>query len=145
MKVDIRFFNGQTDWAWVMKQVAILRVEDTGGMVAVNQETGELLAACIWDNWTKNSVQCHFIVIDKAALKHGFVEEIADYIFNHQGKKFIYGMVPGDNEKALKINEHLGFTVKMRLEDAWADGVDYVVMELKKENCPYFPKIKKVA
>ena len=51
-------------------------------------------------------------------------------------------MVPGDNEKALKFNEHLGFTIKMRLEDAWDDGVDYVVMELKKENCPYLSKIE---
>ena len=57
-------------------------------------------------------------------------------------KKFIYGMVPGDNAKAIKINEHIGFTVKMRLEDAWADGIDYVVMELKKENCRYLPKVK---
>ena len=35
---------------------------------------------------------------------------------------------------------HLGFTEKLRLEDAWADGVDYVVMELKKENCRYLPQ-----
>ena len=93
MKVGIRFFNGQTDWAWVQAQVQILRVEDTGGLVAFNEENGELLAACMWDNWTANSVQCHFIVTDKAALKHGFVEEIADYVFNHRGKKFIYGII----------------------------------------------------
>lgn len=145
MIVLFRSFNGDTDWAWVMKQVPILRVEDTGGIVAFNAENGELLAACIWDNWTRNSVQCHFMVTDMAALKHGFVEEIADFVFNKQGKKFIYGMVPGDNEKAIKLNEHIGFTVKTRLEDAWADGVDYVVMELRKENCPYLSKIKKVA
>lgn len=140
MKVGIRFFDGQTDWAWVMDQIPILRVEDTGGMMAYNEETGDLLAACIWDNWTANSVQCHLAVKDLAALKHGFIEEIADFIFNHQHKKFIYGMIPGDNEKALKINKHIGFTEKMRLEDAWADGVDYVVMELRKENCKYLPQ-----
>lgn len=142
MNVGIRFFNGLTDWAWVQKQIPILRVEDTGGLVAYNKDTDELLAACIWDNWTRNSVQCHFMVKNKIALKHGFVEEVADFVFNHQGKKFIYGMVPGDNEKAIKLNEHFGFTEKLRLEEAWADGVDYVVMELKKENCRYLPKLK---
>jgi len=140
MNVAIRFFQGDTDWDWVQRRLPILRVEDTGGLVAYDKDNDELLAACIWDNWTRNSVQCHFLIQNNIALKHGFVEEIADFIFNHQGKKFIYGMVPGDNAKAMKINEHIGFTEKMRLEDAWADGVDYVVMELKKENCRYLPK-----
>jgi hypothetical protein len=139
MKLGIRFFDGQTDWAWVQEQIGILRVEDTGGMVAFNEETGELLAACMWDNWTANSVQCHFMITTPMIFRHGFAEEVFDYIFNYKGRKFIYGMVPGDNENALKINEHIGFTEKMRLPDAWADGVDYVVVELKKENCLYLP------
>ena len=142
MNVGIRFFNGEMDWDWVQRRLPILRVEDTGGLVAYNKDNDELLAACIWDNWTRNSVQCHFLIQNKIVLKHGFVEEIADFIFNHQGKKFIYGMVPGDNAKAMKLNKHMGFTEKMRLEDAWADGVDYVVMELRKENCRYLPKVK---
>lgn len=142
MNVQFRSFQGDTDWAWVNQQVPILRVEDTGGIVAINAENGELIAACIWDNWTRNSVQCHLMVTDLAALKNGFVNEISHFIFNEQGKRFIYGMVPGNNEKALKLNKHIGFTEKMRLEDAWADGVDYVVMELKKENCPYLTKQK---
>jgi RimJ/RimL family protein N-acetyltransferase len=142
MNVGIRFFNGQTDWGWVCEQVPILRVEDTGGLVAFNEDTSELLGACIWDNWTKNSVQCHFILTNPIVVKHGFIGEITDYIFNHQGKRFIYGLVPADNEKALKINKKFGFTEKTRLTDAWADGVDYVLMELKRENCPYFTKIE---
>jgi hypothetical protein len=140
MKMGIRFFDGQTDWAWVQSQVGILRVEDTGGMIGYDEDTGEILAACMWDNWTANSVQCHFMTTNPIVFKHGFAQEVFDYIFHYKERKFIYGMVPGDNEKALKINEHFGFTEKMRLPDAWADGIDYVVVELKKENCRYLPQ-----
>jgi hypothetical protein len=140
MKMGIRFFDGQTDWAWVQEQVGILRVEDTGGMIGYDEDTGEILAACMWDNWTANSVQCHFMTTNPIVFKHGFAQEVFDYIFHYKERKFIYGMVPGDNEKALKINEHFGFTEKMRLPDAWADGIDYVVVELKKENCRYLPQ-----
>ena len=142
MIVNFRAFCGYKDWAWVNEQVPILRVEDTGGLVAFNAENGELIGACIWDNWTSNSVQCHFMLSNKIALKHGFLQEIFDYIFNVRKRKFIYGMIPSDNIKALKFNKHLGFTEKMRLEDAWRDGIDYVVMELKKGECRYFPTVE---
>lgn len=142
MKVVFRAFYGPSDWGWVNQQVAILRVEDTCGIMAVDDEADETVGACIMDNWTKNSVQCHFMVSSPMVLRHGFLEECFDFLFNECGMQYIYGLVPGDNEKALRLNAHMGFTERVRLKDAFADGVDYVLMELKRENCRYVPVVE---
>ena len=141
MNVGFRFMDGARDWGWINKQVPLLRVEDTSGLVAVNSDTGELIAACVMDNWTKNAVQCHLTITNMAAIRHGFITKIADYVFTERGKKIMIGLVPSTKTKALKINKHLGFTIKTVFEDVFADGSDYVIMELKRENCPYITPI----
>lgn len=137
MSVSFGFMEGTRDWGWINRHIPILRVEDTSGLVAIDDDTGELIAACVMDNWTHNSVQCHLVITGMAAVRHGFITKIADYVFNERDKKFMYGLVPANKPKAIKINKHLGFTIKTRFEDGFADGVDYLIMELKRENCPY--------
>ena len=137
MKPVFRRMEQLSDWGWINDHLPILQVEDTTGIVAVDETTGEPMAACVMDNWTANSVQCHLLVLNTKVLKYKFLDTCFDYIFNINGRKIMYGLVPGNNTKALKLNEHLGFTEKCRFEDAFEDGVDYVILELKKENCKY--------
>lgn len=134
--------HGPSDWDWINQQVGILQVEDTCGITAVDMETNETVGCCVMDNWTANSVQAHFMISSPLVLRHGFLEECFDFMFNHKGVKFIYGMVPADNDKALKLNKHMGFTERLRLPEAFADGVDYVVMELEKKACKHLPEVR---
>jgi len=137
MKMYVRAFHGATDWGWVNQQVPIVQCSDTCGIMAIDLDKNETVGAMILDNFTHNSVQTHFMISSSIVLKHGFLEECYDYVFNIEGKKFMYGMVPGDNEAAIKLNKKMGWTEKVRLTEAFKPGVDYVVMELKKENCRY--------
>jgi hypothetical protein len=66
-------------------------------------------------------------------------------MFNEVGVSKVYGQVPSDRLKALKFNKHIGFTEKFRLEEAHAPGVDYIIMELTRENCMNLPIIKEAA
>lgn len=140
MNVNIRTMTGADDWAWVNAQVPVLRVEDTCGLMAENADTGERLACCVMDNWANNSVQTHMIITHPIVLRHKFLEFCADYIFNFEGRKRVYGFIPGNNAKALKLNAHLGFKEVFRIPDGFADGEDYVVMQLLKEDCKVIPK-----
>jgi len=58
-------------------------------------------------------------------------------MFRTMGVARIYGLVPANNEKAVKLNTHMGFTLKSRLEEAYEVGVDYLLMEMKRENCGF--------
>ena len=142
MDIEFREFVGEWDWGWINQICPVMRVEDTGGIMAIDVSTDTTVGAFITDNWTQNSVQCHFMIDNPMVLKHSFLECCFNYVFNVRGMSRIYGMVPANNEKAIKINTHMGFTVKARLEDAFEVGVDYLIMELKRENCMYLDQAK---
>jgi RimJ/RimL family protein N-acetyltransferase len=145
MNIEYRMFNGAKDWGWCNQQVGIKRCEDTNGIMAIDAGTDTPIGACIMDNWTANSVQCHFMLTNPVALKHKFLELCFEYMFIVEGVERVYGLVPANNEKAVKFNTHIGFTEKARMEEAYEKGVDYLLMELKQENCLHLPKQKKAA
>ena len=140
MKIDFRLFHGPSDWGWVNTQVGILRCEDTTGIMAIDAEKNETVGACIMDNWTQNSVQCHFMVTSPFVLRHGLLECCFGFMFGTQNVKYVYGLVPANNIKSVKFTKHIGFTIKTRLDEAYEDGVDYLLMELKRENCRFMPQ-----
>jgi hypothetical protein len=137
MDIELRQFDGPSDWGWVNQQVGIKRCEDTGGIMAIDSTTNSTVGACIMDNWTNNSVQCHFMISSPMVLKHGFLEDCFDFMFNVGNVSRIYGLVPGNNFKALKFNKHMGFTVKAVMEEAYEVGIDYILLEMKKDNCRF--------
>jgi hypothetical protein len=137
MNILYRAFNGKDDWVWVCDQIPLTYVEDTCGIMAIDTNTDKIVGAVIFDNWTDNSVQTHFIVTTPMLLRHGFLEYAYTFIFVEKGCKFMYGLVPSNNHKACTLNKHMGFTEKTRMTDAYADGVDFILMELKRENCKF--------
>ena len=137
MNVEFRNFHGPSDWGWINQQVGIVRAGDTTGIMAIDLDKNETIGAAIMDNWTGNSVQCHFMLTNPMVLRHGFLQCCFDFMFNSAGVARVYGLVPGSNEKAIKFNKHIGFTVKTRLEEAYEVGVDYLLVEMKKENCTF--------
>lgn len=140
-----RAFFGEYDWGWFKQRVPLLRVEDTKGITAIDLDANKTVAMVILDNWTQNGVQCHIAIDDPMVLRHGFLEECMDYVFNVCGKKKAWGLIPADNEKALKLNKHMGFVEVVRLKDGYADGVDSVIMEMTRETSKYIPEPAKLA
>ena len=139
----IRQMNYQGDWHWVCGYLNMSLSDNTTGLVA--EDDGRILAAMVCENWTENSVQCHFIVEDKKALKHGFHYECARYVFSIGDREKMIGIVPSDNEKALKLDRHFGFEELVRIKDAFKKGTDAVIMELHRDNCPYWEPERSVA
>ena len=139
MRVAFRAFHGPSDWAWIKSQINPLQVEDTSGIIAINADTGAHVGACVLDNWTYNSVQAHFTVTSSMVLRHGFLQECVNYVFNVAGKSAVYGFVPASNTKAIKLNTHMGFTEVFRIPEGFGEGVDYIAMQMLKENCRVLP------
>jgi RimJ/RimL family protein N-acetyltransferase len=140
VKVVFRAFHGPTDWAWIRLHIGALQVEDTSGIIAVSADTGEIVGACVMDNWTFNSVQAHFAITSPMVLRHGFLQECVNYVFNVADKQAIYGFIPASNKKAIKLNTHMGFTEVFRIPEGFGKGVDYVAMQMLKENCKVLPE-----
>lgn len=112
--------------------------EDTRGVMALS-DTGQVYGGVVCEDWTETLCCCHIVLADPfRAMRAGLIDAVADYVFTQCGRLKMIGMVPGDNLKAQKLNKHIGFTELYRIEDGYKQGIDYVVMELKRENCPYW-------
>jgi hypothetical protein len=124
-------------WPEVAANIKCIAMDDTRGVVAVDPETGKILAAGVADTYSHTACQVHLWLDNKMVLRHGFLEEVFDFVFNTCDRSVIIGMVPGDNERALRFNKHLGYEIICRIADGFNIGVDYVIMEMRKENCRF--------
>jgi hypothetical protein len=146
MKVRFRAFV-PADVLTVREHMPYALTEATTGIVAYNPDTTETLAVFVAEDWTQTSVSVHQVIVKTMVLRHGWLQEIADFIFTKAGRKKMYAVVPDVHAKAISLNEKIGFQQVARLDDAVAEGIDYLVMELKRENCPYWvqPALQKVS
>lgn len=145
MKVVFRKFEPSCDLLSIQEVLPLSLTTDTTGIVAYDSVSRETVAVFIAQNWTPTSVQVHQAILNTMVLRHGWFEEIAKYIFTQAGRLKMYGMVPSNRLKALSLNKKCGFVEKVRLEDAADVGVDFIVMELKREDCPYWESINQKA
>ena len=146
MKVQFRSFV-PADVLTVRKKMAYTLTESTRGIVAYDTETAETLAVFLAEGWTQNVAVVHQVILKTMVLRHGWFEEISEYMFTYAARKKLYTLVPSNHKKALSLNAKLGFKQIARLEDAISDGVDNLVLELKREDCPYWgqPALRKVS
>lgn len=107
-----------------------LLVEDTRGITAVNERG--IQGVCVLDTWTKTSCQMHIWTKSPMVIRHGFFNEIFDFVFG-SGRIKIIGVMASDNAKVLRFSKHLGFEELCRIKDARDVGVDMVITEFTKE------------
>lgn len=137
MNVAFKPINCEDEWDWVTSRVPLLMVSDMTSILAYDKVSGERLACCVMDTWTPTSCQIHFTIENPMVLRHGFFQEISKFVFDVAGRIIMYGLVPSDNAKALKLDKKIGFKEITRLKDAYAKGVDYILLELRKEHCNF--------
>ena len=135
MKYRFKSLYTRDEWAWIESRAECNWCSDTKGIVAYKGL--DIVAAIALDSWSYNSVFIHVAVEDKWVFKHGFAEECFNYIFNTAERRILLGATPSNNVAALKFNQHLGLKPIYTIKDGYADGVDYVIQELRKEDCRY--------
>jgi RimJ/RimL family protein N-acetyltransferase len=143
--IGVRPINIETDWSSIKKEIGIPLVEDLSGLFFFDKETGKRWGVVVLHTWQGKSVQAHVIVWDRAVLKEGGVEILNDYVFNQCGVDYMYSTVLSTNEKALKFDKRMGAKEMGRMPNAYAEGVDIVMMSLSKADCNYLPKREEAA
>ena len=131
----IRFkpMTEQAEWLWFKERTHVIWCEDTQGIVAFDERG--IQAMGVFDTWTVDSCCVHLCVDNPIAIRRGLLHEIGHYAYNVCGRTHLFGLVPSNNEKALKLDRHIGFTEVTRVPDGVRKGVDVVIMRLDKEDC----------
>lgn len=121
-------------WQYIPDAARPRKCEDTTGIVAVDR--GMLAAIAIFDSWTENSCMIHIWIANPMVLKHGFAEEVFEYLFSEEsGREVVIGCTPENNLKALKFIKHIGFEEAGRIPDGYERGVDFILTTMRKEKC----------
>lgn len=141
MKVTFRGIHTEKDIDWFLDRNRITLCNDATAIFAVD-ENDKILAGCMMDNWTETSCQVHFAIDNPFVIRHGYFQEIARFVFDVGGRLMMHGLVPADNARALSVDKKIGFKEVARLKDAFKRGVDYVVLELRKEDCNFYENRK---
>jgi len=140
MNIAFRPIDSDADWKWMADRTSILLIPDMTSIMAVDADTGAIQACCVMDSWTENSCQIHFAIDNPFVIRHGYFEEISKFVFDTSGREVMIGTVPASNEKALKLDKRIGFKEVTRLKNAFKQGVDFVVLELRKAHCNFNAK-----
>lgn len=137
MIINYRNIQSEDDWNWISKRADPTLTENTKGIVAVDTKVDRIVAMAVFDTWTHNSVQIHWAIDNPLILRHGFIQECFNYVFNTCDKGIMLATIPSDNAKSLKLSSHIGLDVVHTIKDGFNKGVDYILMEMRKENCKW--------
>ena len=127
-----------TPFKYLQYVEAVLTVpitKETRGIIALDSD-GQPCAVILLDGWTHNAATCHIAVQKPMALR-GLLTETAEYVFNTCQKQMLIGITESSHKKALRLNEHMGFTELYRIKDCYAPGVDQIILQMKKADCKY--------
>ena len=118
----------------------VILCEDSFGIVAKDEE-GEIQAMCMADTFSVDACCVHLAIDNPYVLKYGFFQEVAQLLFIQKKRERLFGLVPDNNEKAIKLDKHIGFKEVTRIPDALMDGIGYIVMRMDKNDCRWLEEV----
>ena len=131
-------FNPVLHTNYVRSVLTVPISQVTRGIISLDKD-GAPGAVILFDGWTHNAA-CMHIAVQKPMQLRGLMKEAAEYLFNTCKLKMLIGIVESTHTKALKLDMNIGFKELYRIKDCYADGVDQIILQLKKEDCKYLPK-----
>lgn len=101
------------------------------------EKSGELAAVVVFDSFSEVDANIH-IASDGTArwMNRALLSATFGYAFVQLGLRRLTGLVPADNERALKLDEHLGFVREGYHPHASKTG-DIISLGLLRERCRF--------
>jgi RimJ/RimL family protein N-acetyltransferase len=118
---------------WLERQAKCSLSARAVGVAAVD-ESGGIHGMVAFDDVTRGSCEVHIALKSPAAFRT-LAGDVFRRAFETLGVRVVLGTVPADNQRGRRIARHLGFKETHRVRDGWAEGVDLVIHELRREDC----------
>jgi len=97
-------------------------------------EDGKPIAGVVYEGYNTYTVSAHIWIKEGKKPTKEWFAAIFDYPFNKLEVNKIMGQVFSKNEKARKLDEHLGFKLEATIKDYCPDG-DLLMYTMTRENC----------
>lgn len=103
------------------------------------EKDGELIAGVVYSEYNGSNVFMHVGATGKRWLTREYLWFCFYYPFEQMGVKRITGVVEEGNIAARMFDEHLGFQLETRLQDAGRSG-DLLIYRMFKDECKFLRK-----
>ncbi|MCE7797851.1 GNAT family N-acetyltransferase [Sphingobium sufflavum] len=100
----------------------------------------DIRGVAVYDRWTETDCHVHLasngtgLFGAKAFLAAGFA-----FPFVEADRRRVTGLVPADNARALRLNQHLGFRQEGVMRNAGPSGQDIIVLGMLRSECRFIP------
>lgn len=106
-------------------------------------DAGRIHGMVAFSGWTPGAVCVHIALDNPMVLRH-LLRPAAGIAFDSPtgspagyGKSVAVGTILSTNKRSLRLARRLGFREVWRGRDWWAQGVDMVWLEMRRENCRF--------
>jgi RimJ/RimL family protein N-acetyltransferase len=124
---------------WAQERIGVVFRRDayTIGL----ERDGELVAVVVYDCFSDTDLNMHIASDGSSAwLNKELLINAFCYPFVQLGLLRVTGLVPANNEAALRFDEHLGFVREGYHPKAGRGGTDIISLGMLRENCRFIPK-----
>lgn len=125
---------------WAKDRIGLLEFRRDAHTIGLEKD-GIIVAVAVYDTFSEVECNAH---LASDGSKHWMNREFLvcgfAYPFIQCGFTSMTGVVPADNENAMKLNRHLGWVDVGVRHKALPGGGDIMVMEMLRENCRWIPE-----
>lgn len=111
-------------------------MQDARGIIAIDSR-GAPIAGCVLQRWLPTSVEIHHVLVKPVALRHGWLETLAEASLGND-RLTVYSLVSEGRERAIKFDKHIGFKEVGRIPDGDTPGVDLLVLAVQRHEFKYW-------
>jgi RimJ/RimL family protein N-acetyltransferase len=113
--------------------------EETLAFGSVSSREDKLIGVVTFQGFVGRTCTLH-VAGDGNWLTRHLIWQTFNTAFRLAGLLSIIAPVAGNNARALEFDKRLGFKEVHRVIDGWADGVDLIFLELKRQDCVWLAK-----
>ena len=128
------------DFMWLQQRTSCGMTDGFKAIKCVDG-SGRIRGMVGYDGWTENAVQCH-MAVDSPMAWRAMAAPAFEYPFQQAGKRVILGLIPASNAPSVKLAKRLGLRETYRVRDGWAQGVDLIVFEMRRDECRWLQQRK---
>ena len=98
------------------------------------EKDGELQCVTGYNHFNGKSCHIHFYLKPGVYVPRNYIWFVHFYPFHQAGVDMLIALMASVNEKILRLAEHLGYSERYRLKDAYPGG-DLVLCTMEKQTC----------
>lgn len=124
------------DLRWIAERTGAAYSVNARAIEAIEEKSGRTVGMVGYDSFTHNSVQIS-IALDVPAAWRRLRHPAFEYPFQELKRGVLIALVSSANARSLNLTAHVGFRTTHKIRDAILPGVDLVLFEMRREDCPW--------